>query len=173
VLSNDTGHLRPYETGAAYGDYFASPDTMFPVGQRSDLLDTKAQVYALNLDGLPKAYPVDALAREGVVNDTIGATGVVLVAERGLVTTSGLTVFGSEVTYQSGAEVRAYRRGEHAFRPGPTPDSVIDEEGQEWQVTEEALIGPDGETSLRISGHLAYWFGWYAMFPETLVYGID
>ena len=36
---------------------------------------------------------------------------------------------------------------------------------------EEALIGSDREQALRISGHLAYWFGWYAFFPLTLVYG--
>jgi hypothetical protein len=173
VLSLDTGYQRPYETGAAYGDYFASPDTMFPVWQRSDLLDDKAQVYALTLDGVPRAYPVEALAQAGVVNDTVGETAVVLVAGRGTVTVRGASRFGGEVNYSSGAEVRAYERGDHSFSPGPTPDRVIDEEDREWQVTEEALIGPGGEMAPRVSGHLAYWFGWYAMFPQTQVYGTD
>ena len=56
VLSTETGHNRPYEIGAAYGDYFAANSTMFPVWQRSDLLDTKDRVYALRIDGTPKAY---------------------------------------------------------------------------------------------------------------------
>ena len=27
-----------------------------------------------------------------------------------------------------------------------------------------------GEIAPRINGHLAYWFGWYAFFPQTLLY---
>ena len=44
VLSLQTGFSRPYDPSAAYGSYFASDDTMFPVWQRSELLDTKAQI---------------------------------------------------------------------------------------------------------------------------------
>ena len=33
-----------------------------------------------------------------------------------------------------------------------------------------ALIGPNGESLSRINGHLAYWFGWYAFYPDTLIY---
>ena len=33
-----------------------------------------------------------------------------------------------------------------------------------------ALVGPDGELAPRINGHLAYWFGWYAFFPDTELY---
>ncbi|MCA9925988.1 MAG: DUF3179 domain-containing protein, partial [Anaerolineales bacterium] len=74
------------------------------------------------------------------------------------------------VTYSAGAEVRAYDRGEHTFAPGPDPNSVADETGAVWQITEAALIAPDGTEAPRINGHLAYWFGWYAFYPETLVY---
>jgi hypothetical protein len=47
----------------------------------------------------------------------------------------------------------------------------VDESGAEWHVTEEVLRGPTGEQLPRINGHLAYWFGWFAFFPHTLVYG--
>ena len=40
VLSLDTGWTRDYEPGAAYGDDFDSPTTMFPVFQRSQQLRT-------------------------------------------------------------------------------------------------------------------------------------
>ena len=59
---------------------------------------------------------------------------------------------------------------EHTFSPGPDDFTVLDENGRSWQVTEEALVGPDGETLERINGHLAYWFGWYAFYPETELY---
>lgn len=60
--------------------------------------------------------------------------------------------------------------GDERFVAGPNPDSVLDSAGRPWQVTEEALVGPDGEMAPRINGHLAYWYGWYAFFPATELY---
>ncbi len=170
VLDIATGFGRNYWPGAAYGHYFASDDTMFPVWQRNSLLDSKAQIYALRIDGIPKAYPIDILAEEKVVNDTLGDTPVVVVASRGTVNVTGIGRYGP-VAYTAGSEVRAYERGQQTFRPGPDADTVLDSAGHLWQVTEDALIGPGGETAPRLSGHLVYWFGWYAFFPNTLVYG--
>jgi hypothetical protein len=176
VLSENTGHSRPYEPGAAYGDYFAFEDTMFPVWQRSDLLPAKARIFALQIEGLPKAYPVETLIAEKVVNDTLGTLNLVVVATRGDVTVDGDSLRTGPISYNSGGEVRAYERGSgesvHQFTPGPDADTLLDETGQAWQVTEEALLGPDGESLPRLSGHLAYWFGWFAFFPKTLIYGI-
>ena len=58
-----------------------------------------------------------------------------------------------------------------SFRPGPRHNSLLDDRGGEWQITEDALIGPGERRLDRIGGHLAYWFGWYSFFPATLVYG--
>jgi hypothetical protein len=172
ILDIETGHARTYEPGFAYGDYFAAAGTMFPVWQRSDLLATKDQIYALRIDGTPAAYPLEILARERIVNDRVGPTNIVLVAPHAVVDVVGVSRrLGGGVTYSAGSEVRAFERGEHEFTPGETPDTVIDETGAVWQVTEEALVGPNGETAPRISGHLAYWFGWFAFFPQTQLYG--
>ncbi|HEX6385661.1 MAG TPA: DUF3179 domain-containing protein [Anaerolineae bacterium] len=171
VLDINTGFSRVYTPGAAYGDYFAYEDTMFPVWQRANLLDTKDQIYALHVDGLPKAYPLDLLSQEQVVNDAIGQTNVVLVATRGVIDVDGESLRSGPVTYTAGGEVRAYDRGDETFSPGPDADTVLDSAGREWRVTEEALVGPNGETAPRLNGHLAYWFGWYAFFPNTLVFG--
>ena len=168
VLDIETGWERPYKLGAAYGHYFRAEDAMFPVWQRRDDLPTKSRVYGLHIDGLPKAYPLDTLAEEKVLNDVVGKTEVVLVATRGVV-----TVWPEPVDYEAGGEVRAYERGDRTFKAGPDPDTVIDSAGEPWQVTEEALVGPDGELAPRLSGHLAYWFGWYEFFPRTLLYGDD
>ena len=75
--------------------------------------------------------------------------------------------------YYSGAEVRAFERGDHTFTAGDGPDTLRDAAGGVWQVTEEAVLGPSGERLERIAGHLAYWFGWYSFYPETEVYGLD
>lgn len=173
VVSFDTGYRRIYIPGAAYGDYFSSDRTMFPVWQRDDLLDSKDRVYTLRIDGIPKAYPVDLLVYEQVINDTLSEEQIVLVAQRGSVTVEGESLRIGEVTYDSGGEVRAYHRGDEIFSPGEVPGEVVDSAGSIWRVTEEALIGPDGKTLPRVNGHLAYWFGWYAFFPNTLVYGFE
>ncbi|MBI3361878.1 MAG: DUF3179 domain-containing protein [Chloroflexi bacterium] len=171
VLDINTGYSRPYEPGAAYGDYFSSADTMFPVWRRSRRLPGKARVYALHLDGVPKAYPLEALVADQVVNDTVGSTPVVLVARRGAVSVNGESLRAGAVTYEDGGEVRAFDRGQETFSPGPDADIVLDSAGRRWRVTEEALVGPEGESAPRVNGHLAYWFGWFACFPQTLVYG--
>jgi hypothetical protein len=144
---------------------------MFPVWQRSEILYTKSQIYALIIDGLPKAYPIDILAKEKVVNDRVGDTPVVLVATRGIVNISGISRREGAVKYTAGSEIRVYNRGAETFRPSLNTNTILDASGQPWQVTEEALVGPGGQRAARISGHLAYWFGWYAFFPQTLVYG--
>ncbi len=170
VLSLETGHDRLYELGAAYGDYFSSEDTMFPVWQRSKEFEDKSRIYALYLDGVPKAYALEKLVEEQVVNDLLGETPLVLVAQRGTVDVEGLNLRVGSVNYDSGGEVRAYQRGDHIFAPGPAKDTVLDGKGNTWEVTEEALIGPNNETAPRLNGHLAYWFGWFAFFPNTLIY---
>ncbi|NIT79520.1 MAG: DUF3179 domain-containing protein, partial [Thermoplasmata archaeon] len=58
------------------------------------------------------------------------------------------------------------------FHPGTDADTIIDDAGRSWRVTEEALVGPTGEQLPRIPGHLAYWFGWFAFFPQTEVYSV-
>lgn len=170
VLSLDTGYDRVYFPGAAYGSYFLSESTMFPVWQRSDLLDPKARIYALRIAGVPKAYPIETLAEEIIVNDVLAGTSIVLIAERGEVIVSGVDLRSGAVTYAAGGEVRVYARQERTFSPHPTPGYLYDTRGDEWTISEGALLGPKGEELPRINGHLAYWFGWFANFPNTLLY---
>ena len=177
VLDPETGYDRPYVPGVPYGRYFSAPDTMFPVWRRSRLLPPKTRVYTLRLDGVPKAYPLDALTTRRVVNDIVGRTAVVLVATRGIVTVTGRReagppdrLRGSAVIYSAGGEVRAYLRGRETYAPGPDADTVVDSAGRRWLIAEDALLGPRGIRALRINGFLAYWFAWYAFFPRTLVY---
>ena len=174
VLDLDTGFSRPYEPGLPYGNYFQSRGTMFPVWSRSDLVGAKDFVYGLRIGADRKAYPFLALTEEVVVNDTVGEQPVLLVAARGEVITEGVhREPPSPNAYYSGAEVRAFERGDHTFTAGDSPDTLRDAAGGIWHVTEEAVLGPNGGRLERIAGHLAYWFGWYSFYPETEVYGLD
>ncbi len=171
VVDISTGFERDYRPGAAYGDYFAYGDTMFPVWQRSDLLAAKDQIFAIRINDLPKAYPISSLIEEQVVNDSLGATDVVLLAPQDVIEVQGQNRRAGPVTYAAGSPVRAYERTSFTFAPGPDAATILDQDGRAWQVTEEALLGPDGQTLGRLGGHLAYWFGWFAFFPTTEVYG--
>ena len=75
------------------------------------------------------------------------------------------------VTEPASRTVRAYERGDLSFRAGAEPGSLVDGSGATWRVTEEALAGPDGASLPRLPGHLAYWFGWFSFYPQTLLLG--
>ena len=171
VLDVNTGYRRPYHPGAPYGDYFSSSTTMFPVWQRRTLLKTKAWVYGLRINGVPKAYPLRVLVKEPVINDVLAGRQVVIVGTGSILTVEGTHRIAGKVTYRNGGEVRAYDRGEYAFRPGERRGVLLDAAGRPWRITEDALVGPEGERAPRIAGHLAYWFGWYTFFPNTLLHG--
>jgi hypothetical protein len=169
VLSLETGYARPYHPGAAYAGYFASDDTLFPVRERLRRLPKKARVYGLDVGGVPKAYPLDALLRERVVDDEVGDMRVVVVALHPAIRVDGVSVRSGPASYEAGAEVRAYAAGDRHFAASGS-DGIVDAEGRPWRLTEEALLGPEGERAERLPGTLVYWFGWSAYFPKTLVY---
>ena len=154
VMDFNTGFVRDYSVGAAYADYFASPDTMFPVWRRSQLLPAKSWVFTQLINNQPKAYPLSVLQEELVVNDTLAGQNLVVIHEDG------------------GHGARAYERGEHIFTSAATDTTIVllDEEGNEWQATENALISNSGEELTRLPGHMAYWFGWFGFYPQTELY---
>jgi hypothetical protein len=153
VLNKETGFERNYAEGAAYGEYFASAETMFPVAWRDKRLKAKDWIYGVIIDGLPKAFPLRALRKMPVANDRVANENLVLIAE-----TKKLTV-------------RAYERQAHRFVARQEDGKLIDSAHDAWQMTEEKLIRiKDQKELFRLPGHLAYWFGWYAFFPHTEVY---
>ncbi|MCY3780116.1 MAG: DUF3179 domain-containing (seleno)protein [Chloroflexi bacterium] len=163
VLSLDTGFLRNYTNGAAYSDYFNSTELMFPSWQQDTaVIQNKEMVFALRLQGQAKAYPLATIIPERIVNDRVGATDVVIIAEASP---------EREFFEPGGAAVRAYDRGGMTFSAGPDDSSLTGADGETWRITEAALIAEDGARLERIGGHLAFWFGWFGFYPDTLVYG--
>ena len=170
VLALDTGFRRPYDLGAAYAGYFASPTTMFPVRRAGKELRDKDRVFGVERDGVARAYPLAILLDRRVVNDGVADELIVLVAGGRRIWVDGVSVRTGPARYEAGAEVRAFRRGPHEFRPGEHPDELIDETGCSWSLEEDGLIGPAGERLPRTAGVLAYWFGWRSFHPRTEVY---
>jgi len=48
-------------------------------------------------------------------------------------------------------------------------DTAVDSEGTRWQVAENSLSTDDGRTLERLPAHRAFWFGWFAAYPDTIL----
>jgi hypothetical protein len=156
VLSLETGARPDYPAGG-----LPESDTPLPVSRRSPALPETSWIYGLVLDGTAKAYPVDRLVRDGVVNDELAGHPVLVVWEPG--------------ADAKNRTVRAYERGDRVF--GPNERAIfgalflVDQEGRPWRLGEEALTTADGKSLARLPGRLTYGSGWFASYPQTLIYG--
>jgi hypothetical protein len=148
VLSLETGHERDYTLGQPYGDYYASEELMFPMLVPDQRLAPKDLVFALRADGRERAWPLDDFTGGRVINAELGDLPVVLVGDAATRT------------------VRAYEAGGREFAAGSELATLV-ADGQEWQIKEDALIGPDGVRLARLPGHIAYWFAWQGFIPDA------
>jgi hypothetical protein len=157
VLSLDTGFDRDYSEGAAYRDYFATDRLMFEVQATDSRLRNKAEVLVLRPevigpDATPVAIATDRLERRPIFTFEAGSRRFVVITSR------------------DGAN-RVYERGEIEFASVDRDGAVRDGRGRRWQVTPDALVSDDGGTRLaRVPAHRAFWFGWYAQFPQTILH---
>jgi len=157
VLAIETGHDRDYSEGAAYREYFETDRLMFRVPKVDTRLKTKDEVLGVLVPAVgggrqAVAFSAAYLARQRVHHETVeGRTFVVLTSPR-----------GANRVYEAGA-VHLARWVDAA--------TVVDTVGGRWQVTEDALIPEkSARPSLaRVAAFRAFWFGWYAQFPDTIL----
>jgi hypothetical protein len=157
VLSLETGHRRDYSEGAAYRDYFGTDGLMFQVANRDDRLANKAEVLVFRTGdeagggaSQPLAIATSLLQRNRVFK----------------VTVAGRTL--TVVTSAHGAN-RVYDTKDIDLVRHLDDERVADRTGRAWRITEDALV-QDGDPSVRrvrVPAQRAFWFGWYAQFPDT------
>lgn len=161
VLSLETGYKRDYSEGAAYRDYFSNDRLYFQVSKTDQRLKNKAEVLVMQVrpaaggESQPVAIVADFLKDTPVFH--FEAAGRRLLA----------------VTSRQGAN-RVYALGRHpvVFPSRAASGELVDTTGRAWNVTEASLALVDGAVSLpRVVAHRAFWFGWYAQYPETLLLG--
>jgi hypothetical protein len=148
VLDIETGHARDYRPGRPYGDYFASPDLMFPTMVDQSKLKQKDYVFVLRGAEGQFAWPLARFAGGQVITDKAGLIDLVLIGD------------------QATRTVRAYKGDGRGFAKGSSLDRPVSG-GAEWQAGEEALAGPGGERFPRLPGHIAYWFAWSGYFGKS------
>ena len=157
VLSLDTGHRRNYAEGAAYRAYFGSDDLMFAVSRRDARLPNKEEVLVLRLPDperpgelSPLAVTARFLLRNRLYHRHFAGRNLVI------------------VTSEQGAN-RVYDVGDIRFERHLDGERVADDAGRAWRITEDALVPEDdaGVRLARVPAQRAFWFGWYAQFPDT------
>ncbi len=158
VLSLETGYTRDYSEGAAYRDYFNSDRLMFEVSRTDARLSKKAEVLVLRLpeEGAdtgrtPVAIDARMLAARQVFSFAAGGGHYVVVTSPG------------------GAN-RVYRT-DRDFPEQKYADAIVDRSGRKWRVTETALVDDrdPSATAPRVAAQRAFWFGWFAQFPQTVL----
>ena len=145
---------------SSYFAYRSLETTMFPVPDRSEELDTKDHVFGLVFGDEARAYPISSFEGSTVINDTLGGQNVVIVSD------------------SAGVGIRAYDRGQHVFtlneggNEGERSMTLTDESGADWLAEEDALVSLSGSAQplARLASRDAYWFGWYAFYPQTSVF---
>lgn len=156
VLTTDTGFSRDYNTDP-YGGYYTDGNLMFPVAGLDARLPVKERVTGVEVDGpVYGTYPDSAVIEHGPVNDLVGETPLLVVADP-----------------QTGNTVRVFdrRAGDLtlAFQLSDNGESLVDDvTGSEWSFTGEAIAGELAGTELTefvpVKG---FWFAWFAFHQET------
>jgi hypothetical protein len=160
VLDRNTGFERDYSEGAAYRGYFATDTLMFEVPRTDKRLKNKAEVLTLlTPHAVAGSAPVEArrplaLSAQFLRDHPLHHQSF---AGRELFVLT--TANGANRVYES-AGVRFVRRA--------ADGRLVDSRGLPWRVSEEALESEsDGRRLPRIPARRAFWFGWFAQFPET------
>lgn len=154
VLSLETGHRRDYGEGVAYRNYFATDQLMFTVPGTDLRLKNKDEVLIVRGQSKqPLAIAAAFLNRHRIYQDSTGKREFVV------------------LTDDSGAN-RVYHTGGYKFAGWADAKSVESEGGKRWRVTEDALVpendpAADANRLARLPAHRAFWFAWYAAFPNT------
>ena len=161
--------LRPDEQVAGAGKYapanWEERMAKVPVTTSFALdnsLEPRTLVSGLTVNGVSKAYPFDALAKQSLILDEPGGVPIFL-------------VIGDDKR-----SVRAYERVvdlrtlELFVKPNAASLTLVDAEtGSEWDFTGRAISGPlNGKQLKRVAVLNDYWFDWQTYHPKTTVYDL-
>ncbi len=151
VLSLNTGHVRNYDEGNAYKDYFNNDRLMFNTPFNDKRLKNKREVLALRFPAAPNqqlAIDTKFLQKNPVYRDRVGQQQFTVLTDK------------------TGAN-RVYDTLDIKLKTYDGNFTVIDQAGIQWTLTESWLENADGHRLERLPYHRAFWFGWRAAFPQT------
>ncbi len=152
-----------YQRDAYLPYYYGNSAGVLGEARRDTRLERKAIVVGVAFDGHTKAYSLDRLLEDPVVNDSLGERDIIVFVERETETALvyDRSVDGRSLTFRLGDSDSGYQ------------STLVDQEtGTTWMaVTGVATDGElKGKRLERAPSHLSYWFAWKDWNPETEVY---
>jgi hypothetical protein len=152
VLSIETGYRRDYGEGIAYNSYFATDDLMFSISTSDSRLKNKDEVLALT-------FPDHSKKSMAIAADYLSQTPIY---------SNALDDFKFVVLTDTSGANRVFETGDNRFVKYDQDISVIDDKDQTWTLSEDGLRQGDVKLE-RLAAHRAFWFGWHAAFPGTVL----
>jgi hypothetical protein len=156
VLSQDTGTTRPYGADP-YGDYYTNADVLFPVFNRDERLGLKEIVVGLENIGEYKAYNIEDIQNQKIINDQVNNKPIALFSLYPIMVRAyDPTVKGNILTFEYDGE----------------SNNIIDNQtGSHWNFEGKSIDGPLNGTILnRLPFDEGFWFEWVAFHPQTELY---
>jgi hypothetical protein len=159
LLSTNTGFGRQYGD-YPYGGYKTNDNLIFPVSNEDNRLQKKERVLGLIAGGQTMAFVINSFSSEvSIKNVSFGGDEFV--------------VIGSSGKNIAAAYKRKLDDGttlEFTITEGELPIVMMDNEGTKWNIFGEAIEGPRaGEELQQAKSFIAYWFGWAAFYPNSLI----
>lgn len=159
LLSTNTGFGRQYGV-YPYGGFKTNDDLIFPVSNEDNRLQKKVRVLGLIAGGQTMAFVINSFSVDiSIKNVTFGGEEFVII--------------GSSGKNFAAAYKRKLDDGttlEFTITQGNLPLVMIDNEGTKWDIFGEAIEGPrTGESLPRAKAFIAYWYGWAAFYPNSLI----
>jgi hypothetical protein len=152
VLSLQTGYRRDYGEGVAYNSYYSTDELMFAISTRDNRLKNKDEVLALVFpkhSSKSMAISADYLGKTPIYSNSMGKLTFVVLTDR------------------TGAN-RVYETRGVSFVDYDRESAVTDNDDNIWNLSEDKL-SLDGAELARLPAHRAFWFGWHAAYPDTLL----
>ena len=152
VLSLETGYQRDYGEGVAYKAYFSTDTLMFSISTSDNRLNNKDEVLALTFPDHSRetmAIAAQYLTKSPIYQNALGDLKFIV------------------LTDSSGAN-RVFETGGIQFVAYDQDSAVTDSEGGQWLLSEDRLSS-NGMELARLPAHRAFWFGWHAAYPDTIL----
>ena len=149
VLSLKTGHKRDYSEGAAYRKYFATDELMFTVQKKDTRLKNKDEVLVLRFDPQNKKTAISKAFLDK--NPIYTGQNYLVLTDKS----------GANRVYEYDNKVK--------FKKWDQESKLLDQDGLEWSADEYELKSAKGDKLNRLPAHRAFWFGWFAAHPETIL----
>ncbi len=135
------------------------------IGERNtdDRLATKDLVLGVNFNGVPKAYPLEKLESQPIVNDSVAGQDALIYFD---------TPSGTALVYNRSVNGRPLNFTIDSDASGVLTTLVDEETGSRWMAfTGLAIEGElEGRRLDRIPSHLSFWFAWTDWNPATQLF---